>query len=58
VILLDIHLPGMDGYAVLKALKSRTGQRPFRVIALSADAMPLDIEKAWLLALATTSPNR
>lgn len=45
VILLDIHLPGMDGYAVLKALKSRTETAAIPVIALSADAMPLDIEK-------------
>jgi CheY-like chemotaxis protein len=45
VILLDIHLPGMDGYAVLKALKSRAETAAIPVIALSADAMPLDIEK-------------
>ena len=42
-ILLDIHLPGMDGYEVLKQLlvDSRTAHIP--VIALSADAMPIDI---------------
>lgn len=44
-ILLDIHLPGMDGYAVLQALKSRAETAAIPVIALSADAMPLDIEK-------------
>jgi signal transduction histidine kinase/CheY-like chemotaxis protein len=45
VILLDIHLPGMDGYAVLKELQSRPETRDIPVIALSADAMPLDVER-------------
>jgi len=43
-ILLDIHLPGMDGYAVLKELQADAATRDIPVIALSADAMPLDIE--------------
>jgi PAS domain S-box-containing protein len=45
VILLDIHLPGMDGYAVLKQLQDRPETRDIPVIALSADAMPLDVER-------------
>jgi PAS domain S-box-containing protein len=45
VILLDIHLPGMDGYAVLKALQAHPETRGIPVIALSADAMPLDVER-------------
>jgi PAS domain S-box-containing protein len=44
VILLDIHLPGMDGYAVLEALKADATARDIPVIALSADAMPIDVE--------------
>jgi CheY-like chemotaxis protein len=44
VILLDIHLPGMDGYAVLKALKADSSTRDIPVLALSADAMPIDVE--------------
>jgi PAS domain S-box-containing protein len=44
-ILLDIHLPDMDGYAVLEALKSHPETRNIPVIALSADAMPIDIER-------------
>jgi PAS domain S-box-containing protein len=44
VILLDIHLPGMDGYAVLAALGADPVTRDIPVIALSADAMPIDIE--------------
>jgi len=44
-ILLDIHLPGMDGYAVLKELQADPATRNIPVIALSADAMQIDIEK-------------
>jgi PAS domain S-box-containing protein len=44
-ILLDIHLPGMDGYAVLDALRSNNATRDIPVIAVSADAMPIDIER-------------
>jgi len=44
-ILLDIHLPGMDGYSVLDQLRADSVTRSIPVIALSADAMPLDIER-------------
>jgi len=44
LILLDIHLPGMDGYEVLAALQNDEQTRDIPVVALSADAMPLDIE--------------
>ncbi len=44
-ILLDIHLPGMDGYAVLDALRANEITCAIPAIALSADAMPNDIEK-------------
>jgi len=43
-ILLDIHLPGMSGYAVLKELQADPATRAIPVLALSADAMPIDIE--------------
>lgn len=45
VILMDIHLPGIDGYAVLEALKTDPATRGIPVIALSADAMAIDIER-------------
>jgi len=45
VILLDIHLPGMDGYAVLSALRGNPATCAIPVIALSADAMPADIDQ-------------
>jgi PAS domain S-box-containing protein len=45
LILLDINLPGMDGYGVLKHLRQREETRHTPVIAISANAMPRDIEK-------------
>lgn len=45
VILLDIHLPGLDGYAVLAALKNNPSTASIPVIAVSADAMPVDVER-------------
>ena len=45
LILLDINLPGMDGFEVLKLLKGRDGTKNTPVIAISANAMPKDIEK-------------
>lgn len=44
-ILMDIHLPGMDGYAVLAALQADPQTRDIPVIALSADALPIDVER-------------
>ncbi|MDH4273894.1 MAG: transporter substrate-binding protein, partial [Gammaproteobacteria bacterium] len=45
VILLDIRLPDMDGYAILKTLRADRRTSDIPVIALSADAMPIDIER-------------
>ena len=45
LILLDIHLPGIDGYGVLEELLRRPETSGIPVIALSADAMPIDIER-------------
>jgi CheY-like chemotaxis protein len=45
VILLDIHLPDMDGYQVFRTLVSRPETAHIPVIALSADAMPFDVQK-------------
>ena len=45
IIILDINLPGMSGYAALNELQALTVTRDIPVIALSANAMPRDIEK-------------
>ncbi len=45
LILLDINLPGMDGFEVLKCLRS--GDQPYtgKVLALSANAMDSQVER-------------
>lgn len=45
LILLDINLPGMDGYEVIKHLKENESLLKTPVVAISANAMPKDIEK-------------
>jgi len=45
LILLDIQLPGRDGYAVLEELKGLP-QRTCKVVALTAHAMPEDRARA------------
>lgn len=46
LVLLDIQLPGRDGYGVLDDIKSITGEHPWKVVALTAHAMPGDRERA------------
>jgi len=45
LILLDINLPGMDGYGVLKQLRQWDATRHIPVIAISANAMQKDIQR-------------
>jgi hypothetical protein len=45
LILLDINLPEMDGYEVLKLLKKSIKTEHIPVVAVSANAMPSDIKK-------------
>jgi PAS domain S-box-containing protein len=45
LILLDINLPGMDGLQVLRQLKVNPDTFTIPVVAVTANAMPLDIEK-------------
>jgi PAS domain S-box-containing protein len=45
VILMDINLPGMSGYDALLALQEDPATRHIPVLALSANAVPHDIEK-------------
>ncbi|MGZ8181283.1 MAG: PAS domain-containing protein [Methylobacter sp.] len=45
LILLDINLPGMDGYQVLSVLRSLDSAKNTPVIAISANAIPRDIER-------------
>jgi len=46
VILMDINLPGMSGIAAMKILREDPSTEHIPIIALSANAVPRDIEKA------------
>ena len=46
VILLDIHMPGLNGYQVLARLQSEVALQGTPVVAVSADAAPAEIEAA------------
>jgi PAS domain S-box-containing protein len=45
LILLDINLPDMDGYAVMRCLQESELTRRIPVVAISANAMPQDIAR-------------
>jgi CheY-like chemotaxis protein/anti-sigma regulatory factor (Ser/Thr protein kinase) len=52
LILLDIQLPGMDGYEVLRRLRAEPTSRTVPVIAVSANAMPSDVERGMAAGFA------
>lgn len=45
LILLDINMPGMDGYQVLQILKQNPELKQVPVVAVTANAMPQDIKR-------------
>ena len=46
LILLDINMPGMDGYQVLEVLKADASLKNIPIIAVTANAMTRDIERS------------
>jgi PAS domain S-box-containing protein len=46
LVLLDIQLPGMDGFEVLARLRAQEATRALTVVAVSANALSSDIEAA------------
>jgi signal transduction histidine kinase len=45
LVIMDINLPGMDGYQALARLRANPATAAIPVMALSANAMPSDIER-------------
>jgi CheY-like chemotaxis protein/anti-sigma regulatory factor (Ser/Thr protein kinase) len=48
LILLDINLPDMDGYAVMECLRTSDATRHIPIVAISANAMPKDLARGNL----------
>ena len=48
-ILLDLHMPGIDGFEVLQRLKSRAETRSFPVVVLTSSREIKDIERSYKL---------
>jgi two-component system cell cycle response regulator DivK len=57
LILLDIRLPGMDGFAVLKQLKADPVTAPIPVVAFTAQAMVGDREQALAAGFSAYIPK-
>lgn len=45
LILVDINLPGMDGFQALEGIRSQPEMRTIPVLAISANAMPRDVRR-------------
>jgi two-component system sensor histidine kinase/response regulator len=45
LILLDIHLPDIDGYTLLGQLRKEPATRDTPVVAVTANAMPMDVQR-------------
>ena len=52
LILLDINLPDFDGFEVIEQLNANDNTRDIPVIALTANAMPHDVEKGLAAGIA------
>ena len=46
LVLLDLHMPGMDGIAVLQALRARPEMQQVSVVLWTSSSDPLSIEQA------------
>ena len=47
LILMDINMPGMDGYSLTEQLKSQPGHRNIPIVALTANVMKGDKERTF-----------
>lgn len=55
--LLDLMMPKVDGYEVLKALRTGKYQRPDRVIVMSAHAQPAELDGLMALGADAFMPK-
>lgn len=46
LVLLDLHMPGMDGIALLQSLRERPGMQAMPVVLWTSHSNPLSIERA------------
>lgn len=46
LIMMDMQLPGMDGLSLVRQLKTNSEQAAIPIVAVSAHALPRDIEQA------------
>ena len=46
LIMMDMQLPGMDGLSLVRQLKTNPKQAAIPIVAVSAHALPRDIEQA------------
>ena len=60
VILLDLKMPGIDGYEVIRRLKAEEATRPIPIIVITASPVDKDRDKVWVLGMgmnrSTTQP--
>jgi DNA-binding response OmpR family regulator len=47
IVVLDVMMPGMDGYQVLEALRRDHGELPIKVVMLTARTSDADIWHGW-----------
>ncbi len=52
LVLLDVNMPGMDGYQVMEVFKAHAELKAIPVIAITANAMPRDIERGMAVGFA------
>ncbi len=46
IVFMDLHMPGLDGYATTKKIRENTAGKQLVIIALTANALPKEKEKA------------